>query len=75
MPQELNYGHVSPVSAAIGDGIKTDIAGAAAAGLRAIFIASALHVAGGEALDEATLARLFASHPAPPIAALTGLAW
>jgi HAD superfamily hydrolase (TIGR01459 family) len=60
---------------AIGDGIKTDIAGAAAAGLRAVFIASALHVAGGEALDEATLARLFAGHPAPPIAALTGLAW
>ena len=60
---------------AIGDGIKTDIAGAAAAGLRAVFIASALHVAGGEKLDEATLAHLFAGHPAPPIAALTGLAW
>lgn len=60
---------------AIGDGIKTDIAGAAAAGLRAVFIASALHVAGGERLDEATLARLFAGHPAPPVAALTGLAW
>lgn len=60
---------------AIGDGIKTDIAGAAAAGLRAVFIASALHVDGGEALDEAMLQRLFAGHPAPPIAALTGLAW
>jgi len=60
---------------AIGDGIKTDIAGAAAAGLRAVFIASALHVAGGERLDEATLARLFAGHPAPPVAALTGLSW
>jgi HAD superfamily hydrolase (TIGR01459 family) len=60
---------------AIGDGLKTDIAGAAAAGLRSVFIASALHFAGGEALDEATLAPLFAGHPAPPIAALSGLAW
>ena len=60
---------------AIGDGIKTDIAGAAAAGLRAVFIASALHFSAGEALDEATLSRLFAGHPAPPIAALEGLAW
>jgi len=60
---------------AIGDGIKTDIAGAAAAGLRAVFIASALHVEGADTLDEATLGRLFAGHPAPPIAAMTGLAW
>lgn len=60
---------------AIGDGIKTDIAGAAAAGLRVVFIASALHVEGGTGLDETTLARLFAGHPAPPIAAMTGLAW
>jgi len=60
---------------AIGDGIKTDIAGAAAAGLRAVFIASALHVAGGDTLDEAVLARLFAGHPAPPIAALEALVW
>jgi HAD superfamily hydrolase (TIGR01459 family) len=60
---------------AIGDGIKTDIAGAAAAGLRAVFIASALHFGEGAALDEATLARLFAGHPAPPIAALQALAW
>jgi HAD superfamily hydrolase (TIGR01459 family) len=60
---------------AIGDGIKTDIAGARNAGLRAVFIASALHVAGHQALDEAVLAQLFEDHPAPPIAALTGLAW
>ncbi len=60
---------------AIGDGIKTDIAGAAASGLRAVFIASALHIEGGGSLDEATLGRLFARHPAPPIAAMTGLAW
>lgn len=60
---------------AIGDGIKTDIAGAAAVGLRAIFIASALHFNDGEALDEATLAHLFAGHPAPPIAAFEALVW
>jgi HAD superfamily hydrolase (TIGR01459 family) len=60
---------------AIGDSIKTDIVGAAAAGLRAVFIASALHVAGGEALDEVMLGRLFGGHPAPPVAALTGLTW
>ena len=60
---------------AIGDGIKTDIAGAAAAGLRSVFIASALHVSGRERLDETTLFRLFAGHPAPPVAALEALAW
>jgi HAD superfamily hydrolase (TIGR01459 family) len=60
---------------AIGDGIKTDITGAAAAGLRSVFIASALHFNDGEALDEATLARLFAGHPAPPVAALEALVW
>ncbi len=60
---------------AIGDGIKTDIAGAAAAGLRAVFIASALHVAGDESLDEVMVAGLFAGHLAPPVAAMTGLAW
>jgi len=60
---------------AIGDGIRTDIAGAAAAGLRAVFIASALHFDNGEMLDEPTLARLFAGHPAPPVAALEALAW
>ena len=60
---------------AIGDGIKTDMAGAAAAGLRAVFIASALHVGGADNLDEAMLARLFAGHPVPPIAALMRLEW
>jgi HAD superfamily hydrolase (TIGR01459 family) len=65
----------TPRILAIGDGIKTDIAGAAAVGLRAVFIASALHFSDGKTLDEATLARLFAGHPAPPIAALEALVW
>lgn len=60
---------------AIGDGILTDIAGAAAAGLRSVFIASALHVAAGHALDEATLSGLFKNHTAPPIAAMPALVW
>ncbi len=60
---------------AIGDGIKTDIAGAGAMHLRALFIASALHVGEGRTLDAGVLAELFAGHPHPPIAAQTGLRW
>lgn len=60
---------------AIGDGIKTDIAGAGAMGLRSLFIASALSVPEGETLDAELLAGLFAGQPHPPIAAMTGLAW
>jgi HAD superfamily hydrolase (TIGR01459 family) len=58
---------------AIGDGVKTDIDGAAAAGLRSVFIASQLHVEGR--LTSAKLARLFAGHPAPPVAAQAALVW
>lgn len=58
---------------AIGDGLKTDIKGAAAAGLRSLFIASALHVNG--AFNAAVLAKLFKQHPAPPIAAQKALVW
>jgi HAD superfamily hydrolase (TIGR01459 family) len=60
---------------AIGDGLKTDIKGAADAGLRSVFIASALHVEAGRPLDEALLDQLFAGQPNPPIAALPALAW
>jgi HAD superfamily hydrolase (TIGR01459 family) len=60
---------------AIGDGIKTDIAGAAAAGLRSVFIASALHVKDAQSLDEVLLTQLFAGHAAPPIAAMPALVW
>ena len=58
---------------AIGDGVKTDIAGAAGAGIRSIFIASGVHVAGD--LDEQTLGQLFADTPGRPVAAMTGLVW
>ena len=58
---------------AIGDGVKTDIAGAGAAGVRSVFIASGVHVEG--ALNADTIERLFADAPARPVAAMTALVW
>jgi HAD superfamily hydrolase (TIGR01459 family) len=58
---------------AIGDGIDTDLAGAHAAVLRSLFIASAVHVAG--ALDAHALAHLFAGRPFAPVAAMSRLVW
>jgi HAD superfamily hydrolase (TIGR01459 family) len=60
---------------AIGDGVRTDMRGAARAGLRSVFIASALHFGHGDRLDPATLDHLFANEPARPIAAMQALAW
>jgi HAD superfamily hydrolase (TIGR01459 family) len=59
---------------AIGDGIRTDIAGAAAAGVASVFIASGVDLADGR-IDDETLVRLFAGFKSPPIAAMTALAW
>ena len=58
---------------AIGDGIDTDLLGAHRAGLRSVFIASAVHVP--EGLSGATLSRLFAARPFTPVAALAALRW
>jgi HAD superfamily hydrolase (TIGR01459 family) len=58
---------------AIGDGVDTDLLGAHRAGLRSVFIASAVHLPGG--LDEPALTQLFASRPFRPIAALPALVW
>jgi ribonucleotide monophosphatase NagD (HAD superfamily) len=58
---------------AIGDGIRTDIAGAAAAGLESVFIASGVHVASG--LSSEALAGLFPEPRGRPIAAMPALAW
>ncbi len=58
---------------AIGDGLRTDIAGAARAGIRSVFIASGVHVDGG-VMDAGVLARLFAGSSGRPIAAMQGLA-
>ena len=58
---------------AIGDGVHTDMAGAANAGLRSVFVASPVHLK--EPLDERSLARLFAGSAVPPVAAMHALAW
>jgi HAD superfamily hydrolase (TIGR01459 family) len=63
---------------AIGDGLKTDMAGAAARGYDALFVASGLHVAGISAhapLDAAVVSALFAADDRRPIAAMKRLAW
>ncbi|HXG80016.1 MAG TPA: TIGR01459 family HAD-type hydrolase [Methyloceanibacter sp.] len=66
---------------AIGDGVNTDIAGAAASGIDSVFVASGVHVpansggdTGGDALDARHLAELFA-HAGRPLAAMPALAW
>jgi HAD superfamily hydrolase (TIGR01459 family) len=62
---------------AIGDGIRTDIAGASAQNIDSVFIASAVHVAGGAdaVLEQSLLSHLFASTPTRPVAALSQLNW
>ena len=66
---------------AIGDGVNTDIAGAAALGISSVFVASGLHVpansggdAGTDALDARHLAELFAQ-AGRPLAAMPALVW
>jgi len=58
---------------AIGDGVDTDLLGAHVAGLRSVFIASAVHAPDG--LSPASLAALFNGRPFAPVAALAALAW
>jgi HAD superfamily hydrolase (TIGR01459 family) len=58
---------------AIGDGIHTDIEGALRAGLRAVFVASGVHVE--EPLEEAKLPALFGGVEARPVAAMHALVW
>ena len=66
---------------AIGDGVNTDIAGAAGVGIDAVFVASGLHVppnsgdGGGETLDRAHLAELFAHAKRRPLGAMHALKW
>jgi HAD superfamily hydrolase (TIGR01459 family) len=67
---------------AIGDGVHTDIAGASAAGIASLYIASGLHApakgggeAGGHALDAPHLDALFALANPRPIAAMRALVW
>jgi HAD superfamily hydrolase (TIGR01459 family) len=62
---------------AIGDGIRTDIAGATAQKIDSIYIASAVHMTGGAgaALTPTILSELFSDCPVPPVAALPQLIW
>lgn len=60
---------------AIGDGPATDIAGAAAAGVPSLYIASSVALRPGEDLGEASLARLFPDPAIRPIAAMAELVW
>jgi HAD superfamily hydrolase (TIGR01459 family) len=61
---------------AIGDGLETDIAGAAAAGLRSVFVASGLHVEQGQKLSPDTVEALFTDRPnLRPVAAMQSLTW
>lgn len=59
---------------AIGDGISTDIKGAASAGIASIYVASSVSMPAGEELSEAVLARLFPD-AMRPVAAMPALAW
>jgi HAD superfamily hydrolase (TIGR01459 family) len=66
---------------AIGDGVNTDIAGAASLGITSVFVASGLHApsnsggdAGGDALNAGHLAELFAQ-AGRPLAAMPALVW
>jgi HAD superfamily hydrolase (TIGR01459 family) len=74
-------GDPSPSSVlAIGDSLRTDVAGAAAAGIDAVFVTGGIH---GEALgcgpdgtpDPDRLARAIAESPARPIAAVRRFVW
>lgn len=63
---------------AIGDAVRTDIAGAAAFGIASVFIAQGIHrdeVLREGRIDPVALARLLESQPAKPMAAMAGIAW
>jgi HAD superfamily hydrolase (TIGR01459 family) len=73
--EKLNPGSAAKARLlAIGDGIGTDIAGAAEAGVRSVFVASGVHVQGG-GLDAKAIEALFPPGTPRPIAAMTKLAW
>jgi HAD superfamily hydrolase (TIGR01459 family) len=63
---------------AIGDAVRTDIAGAGAFGIESVFIGQGIHrhevLTNGE-LDAQRLAHLLAGAPVQPIAAMVGVAW
>ncbi len=63
---------------AIGDAVRTDIAGAAAFGVDSLFIGQGIHrdeVLRDGGFDRAGLERLMAGHEGRPLAAMVGVAW
>ncbi len=65
---------------AIGDSLRTDIAGARAVGIDGLFVCGGIHaeelgMAGGAAPDEAALATLFQARDMYPLAVLDKLRW
>jgi HAD superfamily hydrolase (TIGR01459 family) len=63
---------------AIGDALRTDLAGAANAGFDALFIASGIHrheTMSGDSVEPRLLAGLFDASAPPAVAAMSGLAW
>ena len=58
---------------AIGDGVQTDIKGAAGFGIRSVYIASRVHLRPGEALSSEVLEQLFSGADCRPIAGMTAL--
>jgi HAD superfamily hydrolase (TIGR01459 family) len=60
---------------AIGDGLRTDMAGAEAAGLDAVFIPSLLHMSGHADTNSAAITGLFKDTVFRPVAAQLGLRW
>lgn len=60
---------------AIGDGLRTDILGAARAGIASVYIASGVHMPPGAVLDAQVLEHLFPDAGVRPVAAMPGLAW
>lgn len=60
---------------AIGDGLRTDMAGALAFGIDALFIPSGIHVPHGRALAGDVLTELFEGFAMRPVAAIDGLSW
>jgi len=63
---------------AIGDAVRTDIAGAGAAGLSSLFIAQGIHrdeVLRNGSIDPAALSRLLSGNAVKPVAAMVGIKW
>ena len=65
---------------AVGDSLRTDIAGAARSGIEAVFIAGGIHadelgLTSGGGLDRPQLDELIAAAPERPLAVMNHLVW